>query len=98
MFQSAGDLGLQKKSLAADRIVGMLLEDLLERHLAVQLVVQRDEDGTQTAPGVRPQDAKPLPVGRGRADAVRGRFIRISRRLRIRRANLHERLIDVGIT
>ena len=50
----------------------MLIEDLLERHLAVKLGVQRDEDGAQAAAGVGPQHAKPLAVGGGRADGVAG--------------------------
>ena len=55
--------------LAADRVVGVLLEDLLERHLAVQLGIERHEDLAQPAAGVRPQDAEPLAVAGGRADA-----------------------------
>ena len=70
MLQPAGDLGLQQEPLAADRVVGVVVEDLLERHLAVQLGVERDEDGAQAAPGVRPEDAEPLAVGGGRADGV----------------------------
>ena len=68
MLQPAGDLGLEQEPLAADRVVGVLVEDLLERDLAVQLGVERDEDGAQAAPGVRPQDAEPLAVGGGGAD------------------------------
>ena len=51
-------------------IVGVAVEDLLQRHLAVQLGVQGDEDGPQAAPGVGPQDAEPLAVGGGGADGV----------------------------
>ena len=40
----------------------MVVEDLLEGDLAVQLGVERDEDGAQAAAGVGPQDAEPLPV------------------------------------
>ena len=72
MLQPAGDLGLEQEPLAAGRVVGVVVEDLLERHLAVQLGVQRHEDGAQAAPGVRPQDAEPLAVGGGRADGVAG--------------------------
>ena len=67
MLQPAGDLGLQQEAGAAGRVVGVGVEDLLQRHLAMQLRVQRDEDGTQAAPRMGPQDAEPLAVGRGRA-------------------------------
>ena len=72
VLQPAGDLGLEQEAGAADRVVGVLVEDLLERHLAVQLGVQGDEDGAQAAPGVGPEDAEPLAVGGGRADGVAG--------------------------
>ena len=64
MLQPAGDLGLEQEPLAADRVVGVVVEDLLQRHLAVQLAVEGDEDGAQAAPGVGPEDAEPLAVGR----------------------------------
>ena len=67
VLQPAGDLGLEQEPLAAGRVVGVRLEDLLERHLAVQLAVQGDEDRAQAAPGVGPQDAEPLAVGGGRS-------------------------------
>ena len=35
--------------LAAAGVVGVVVEDLLERHLAVQLGVERDEDRAQAA-------------------------------------------------
>ena len=57
---------------AADRVVGVLVEDLLEGHLAVQLAVERHEDGAQAALGVGPEDAEPLAVGGGGADGVAG--------------------------
>ena len=63
MLQPAGDLGLDEEPLAAGRVVGVMVEDLLERHLAVQLTVQRHEDRAQAAAGMRPQDAEPLAVG-----------------------------------
>jgi hypothetical protein len=37
MFEPSGDLGLLEEPLAADRVVGVLVEDLLEGDLAVQL-------------------------------------------------------------
>ncbi len=62
MLQSAGDLGLQQEPLAAGRVVGVIVEDLLQRHLAMQLGVQRHEDGTESASGVGAEDPKPLAV------------------------------------
>ena len=62
VLESAGDLGLQQEALAANRVVGVTVEDLLERDLAVQLVIERHEDGAQAAPGMGPQDAEPLAV------------------------------------
>ena len=62
VLQPAGDLGLGDEPLAADRVVGVLLQDLFQRHLAVQLAVERDEDGAEAAPGMGPQDAEPLAV------------------------------------
>ena len=49
MLEAAGDLGLEQEPLAADRVVGVVVEDLLERHLAVQLAVERHEDRPQAA-------------------------------------------------
>ena len=44
VLEAAGDLGLDQKAPAARGVVGMPVEDLLERDLAVQLGVERDED------------------------------------------------------
>ena len=63
MLQPAGDLGLEQKSLAAHRIVGVLLEDLLERHLTMQLGVECDEHRSQASLGVRAEHPEPLAVG-----------------------------------
>ena len=71
---------------AAGRVVGVLVEDLLERHLAVQLGVERHEDGAQAAPGVRPQDAEPLAVAGGRADGVAGGAVGVAVRARSSRS------------
>ena len=66
VFEAAGDLGLDQEAGPADRVVGVVVEDLLEGDLAVQLAVERHEDGTQAPLGVRPEDAEPLAVaGRG---------------------------------
>ena len=73
VFEPAGDLGLEQEPLPAGRVVGVVVEDLLERHLAVQLGVERHEHGPQAAPGVGPQDAEPLAVaGRGADGVARG--------------------------
>ena len=69
------------------RLVGSsawLVEDLLQRHLAVQLGVQGHEDGAQAAPGVGPQDAEPLAVAGGGADGVAGRAVGVAGRSRRR--------------
>ena len=78
VLQPAGDLGLHEEPLAAGRVVGVVVEDLLERDLAVQLAIQRHEHRPQPAPGVRPEDAEPLAVAGRRADGVGGREVRIA--------------------
>src|SRR5262249_38215598 len=65
----------QQEAGAADRVVGVGVEDLLQRHLAVQLLVQGDEDGAEAAAGVRPQYPESLAVtGRG-PDREAGRAV-----------------------
>ncbi len=98
MLQPAGDLGLEQEPLPAGRVVGVAVEDLLQRHLAIQLGIQGDEDGPQPAAGVRPEDAEPLAVGGGRADGIAaGAFgiIVVSSRYRSR-ADVPEGRLDVG--
>ena len=68
VLQSAGDLGLGDEPLAADRVVGVLLENLLERHLTVQLGIQGHEHLAQTAARMWPEQAEPLAVAGGPAD------------------------------
>ena len=70
MLQAAGDLGLDQEPLAARRVVGVVVEDLLERDLAVQLGVEGHEHGAQAAAGMGPQDAEPLAVAGGGTDGV----------------------------
>ena len=82
MLEPAGDLGLEQEPLAADRVVGVVVQDLLERDLAVELRVEGDEDRPQAAPGMRPEDAEPLAVAGGRADGVAGRAVGSGRRPR----------------
>ncbi len=67
VLQPAGDFRLEHEATAAVRVVGVAWEDLLEGDLAVELGVEGDEDGTQPAAGVRPEDAEPLAIGSGRA-------------------------------
>ena len=75
----------------------MAVEDLLQRHLAVQLGVEGDEDRAQAAPGVGPQDAEPLAVGRGGADGVAGGPVGIVAGLGWRRSRVGEGGLDVGV-
>ena len=63
VLQAAGDLCLDQEAGAARRVVGVLIEDLLQRHLAVEFGVDRHEDGPQTAAGVGPKDPEPTAVG-----------------------------------
>ena len=72
MLEPPGDLGLEQEAGAAVRVVGVAVEDLLQRDLAVQLRVEGHGDGPQAAPGVGPEDAEPLAVGGGRADGEAG--------------------------
>ncbi len=94
MFQAAGDLGLDQEPLSAGRVVGVVVEDLLEGNLAIQLAVERDEHGAQTASGVWPQHAEPLAVaGRG-ADGQRHRAVLVGGIVRAR-ADAGERRLDL---
>src|SRR5262249_4354390 len=49
---------------------GVCVQDLLQGHFTVQLVVERDEDRAQAAACVRPEDLEALAVGRGGSDRV----------------------------
>jgi hypothetical protein len=53
-LQPAGNLGFEQEPLAADRVIGVAIQDLLECDLAIELGIKRDEDGAQAAAGVRP--------------------------------------------
>ena len=72
MFEPPGDLGLEQESLATHRVVGVLVQDPLQCHLAMQLAVQGHEHGTQAATGVRTEYAEPLALGGRAADSVAG--------------------------
>ena len=60
MFEAAGDLGLEQKPGSTGWIVGVAIEDLLERHLAIQLGIECHEHRPQAPLGVWPQHAEPL--------------------------------------
>ncbi len=49
MLEAAGDFGLQHEPLTTHGIVGVLVENLFQRHFPVQFFIQRDEDGAQAA-------------------------------------------------
>ena len=70
MLEAAGDLGLEDKPTATDGVVRVCVDDLLERHLAVQLGVESHEDRPQAAAGVGPQNPEPLAFGGHGADGV----------------------------
>ncbi len=61
MLEPAGDLGLEQEALPARRVVGVVVEDLLERHLTIELGVHCNEHGRQAAAGVGAEDAKAWP-------------------------------------
>ena len=79
VLQPPGDLGLLQEAGPAVRVVGVSVADLLEGHLAVQLLVVGDVDGAQAAGSVQPQDAEPHAVGGGGAGraGMEGRGVRV---------------------
>src|SRR5262249_6663602 len=70
VLEPAGDLGLDQEPLAADRVVGVPVVDLLEGRLAVKLGVERNKHSAQSAACVWAEDAKPLAFGRDAADGI----------------------------
>ena len=97
VLQPAGNLGLEQEATAAVRVVGVAGEDLLEGDLAVELGVEGDEDGAQTARGMGPEETEPQTIGVGCADAIAGRAVRIGSRLCRSSAEMPDRRYDVGI-
>jgi hypothetical protein len=95
MLQAAGDLGLEEEPLAADGVGGVPVQDLFQRDLAMQLLIQRHEDRTQAALGVRSQDAEPLAIGRDGPDRITGRAVVVV--LGRRRAEVGQGAADIGI-
>ena len=63
---------LDEEAVSADRVVGILVEELLQGHLAVELVVEGDEHGPESPACMRPHHAESLAVGGRRADAEAG--------------------------
>ncbi len=97
VLEPAGDLGFEQEPLAAGRVVGMMVEDLLERDLAVQLGVEGHENRTQASAGVRPQDAKPQAVGRRRAHGVGGGAVDVVPGPVRGRSEMAKRRLDVDV-
>ena len=97
VLQAPGDLGLEQEAFPAGLVIGVVVEDLLEGHLAVELGIERHEDRAQPAPGVRPEHAKPLAVAGGRADGVGGGVVGNVSNLGWRRAKVDEGGCHVGI-
>ena len=60
VLESTRDLGFEQEPLAAHGVVGVRVEDLLERHLAVELGIERDEHGSEPAAGMGPQNPEAL--------------------------------------
>ena len=99
MLEIARDLGLQQEPLAANPVVGMSLEDLLERDLSIELAIEGDKDDAQAPFGMRAKDLKPLTVGRGRAHRDRGGAPGIAVRLGVAQAagDVAESGLKIGI-
>jgi hypothetical protein len=98
VLQPAGDLGFHEEPLPAGRVVGVLVEDLLESDLAVQFLIQRHEHRPEPAAGVRPEDAEPQAVAGRRADGVGGREVGIARRCRaVPGGHMAERPLDIRV-
>ena len=97
VLEAAGNFGLQEEALAADRIVGVPVEDLFERDFAVQLDVHGDEDGPQATLGVRAEDTESLALGGGAAHRVAGGTVGIGADLGGGRAKMDEGSLNIGI-
>ena len=72
MLQPAGDFRFEHEPLAAGRVVGVLLQDLLERHFAMELLIESNEHRPQAAAGMRAEHPESLAVGCGGADCKSG--------------------------
>ncbi|MFO0952505.1 MAG: hypothetical protein U0835_15435 [Isosphaeraceae bacterium] len=98
VLEPTGHLGLDEKPLAAHGVVRMMVEDLLQRHLAMQLLIDGDVNGAQSAAGMGPHDAEPRTVTRGGVELEGRRTVgglgRHCTRMRERRLEL--RPVDDG--
>jgi hypothetical protein len=63
MFQTTGDLGLADETAAAMQVGGVAFLDLLERYLAIQLLVQGHKHLADAALVVRTENLISLPGG-----------------------------------
>jgi hypothetical protein len=97
MLEAAGDLGLGQESLAALRVVGVVVEHLLERHLTVHFGVEGNEHRPQAAAGMWAQHAESQAIRGGGADAVAGRAAGIVVSVCRGRAGMAKRHREVGI-
>ena len=93
VLQPSRDLGLDEEPLAADGVVGVAVEDPLDRHFPVELAVQAHEHRAQTALRMRPEDAESPAFVRSRhADASGPLGIDLRRRAPAEEAH---RLLDL---
>ena len=60
VFEAAGDLGLEQKPSSTGLIVGVAIEDLLERHLTIEFRIECDEHRPKATPRMRTQHAESL--------------------------------------
>jgi hypothetical protein len=79
MFQPAGDFGFAQESLPTHWIIGMRIQNLLERDFAVQFFVECHEYRAQSAARMRAQHAESLTIGSSFADCVGDRAIGFGR-------------------
>ena len=96
VLEPAGDLGLDEEPGAAGRVVGVVVEDLLERDLAIELGVECDEDRAQASAGVRPEYAEAEPAGGGGADGEAGGAVAVGVGLAVMGRGLQGRGGDGG--
>ena len=83
---------------AAGWIVGVMIEDLLERDLAVQLAVEGHENGPESPLGMGTQHAKPQTLGGGDPDGERAGSVVIAVNSRLcARPDQRDGRVDRGI-
>ncbi len=76
MLQPPGEPGLEQEPRLAERVVRVIRPQLLQRDLAIELGVDRQEDLAQPPACVRPHDAKALVDGDGPASITSGKGLR----------------------